>query len=102
MHKSVGKLGSNLSGGQRQIVWLIRCILRESSVIILDEPTSALDEKSRRNVEKIIKKLSIGRTLIIITHDRELLMHMDRVIYFDKGEIIQDELLKNKTKGRKN
>jgi ABC-type multidrug transport system fused ATPase/permease subunit len=102
MHKPVGKLGTNLSGGQRQIVWLIRCILRESSVIILDEPTSALDEKSRRNVETIIKKLSVGRTLIIITHDRELLMHMDRVIYFDKGEIIQDEILKNKTKGRKN
>ena len=96
MYKEVGKLGSNLSGGQKQLVWLIRCMLRPSSVIILDEPTSALDENSRRNVENVIKTLSKTRTLIIITHDKELLQHMDRMIYFDKGKIIQDELLKNK------
>ena len=96
MYKEVGKLGSNLSGGQKQLVWLIRCMLRPSSVIILDEPTSALDEKSRRNVENVIKALSKTRTLIVITHDKELLQHMDRIIYFDKGKIIQDELLKKK------
>tara|TARA_Y100000389_G_scaffold189661_1_gene213666 strand:+ start:719 stop:2389 length:1671 start_codon:yes stop_codon:yes gene_type:complete len=96
MYKDVGKLGSNLSGGQKQLVWLIRCMLRPSSVIILDEPTSALDEKSRRNVENVIKALSKTRTLIVITHDKELLQHMDRMIYFDKGKIIQDELLKKK------
>lgn len=95
MDKSVGKLGSNLSGGQRQVVWLLRCMLRPSSVIILDEPTSALDEKSRRNVENIIKWMSKSRTLIVITHDRELLQHMSRMIYFDKGQIVQDTILTN-------
>jgi len=68
-------------------------MLRPSSVIILDEPTSALDEKSRRNVENIIKWMSRSRTLIVITHDRELLQHMNRMIYFDKGQIIQDTIL---------
>jgi ABC-type multidrug transport system fused ATPase/permease subunit len=96
MYKEVGKLGSNLSGGQKQLVWLIRCMLRPSNVIILDEPTSALDENSRRNVENVIKALSKTRTLIIITHDKELLQHMDRMIYFDKGKIIQDEMLKKR------
>jgi len=96
MDKSVGKLGSNLSGGQRQVVWLLRCMLRPSSVIILDEPTSALDEKSRRNVENIIKWMSKSRTLIVITHDRDLLQHMSRMIYFDKGQIVQDTILTNK------
>lgn len=91
MDQPVGKHGSNLSGGQRQVVVLVRCMLRPSSVIILDEPTSALDERSRRNVEKIIKALSKTRTLMVITHDKELLQHMDRMIYFDKGRIIQDE-----------
>lgn len=95
MDKSVGKLGSNLSGGQRQVVWLLRCMLRPSSVIILDEPTSALDEKSRRNVENIIKWMSKSRTLIVITHDRELLQHMSRMIFFDKGQIVQDTILTN-------
>lgn len=98
MDKPVGKLGSNLSGGQRQIVWLLRCMLRPSSVIILDEPTSALDEKSRRNVENIIKWLSRTRTLIVITHDRELLQHMNRMIYFDKGKIVQDTILRSDKK----
>lgn len=93
MDQPVGKHGSNLSGGQRQVVVLIRCMLRPSSVIILDEPTSALDERSRRNVEKIISALSKTRTLIVITHDKELLQQMDRMIYFDKGRIIQDEML---------
>lgn len=96
MDKSVGKIGSNLSGGQRQVVWLLRCMLRPSSVIILDEPTSALDEKSRRNVENIIKWMSKSRTLIVITHDRDLLQHMSRMIYFDKGQIVQDTILTNK------
>jgi ATP-binding cassette, subfamily B, bacterial len=94
MHEKVGKLGSNLSGGQKQVVWLVRCLLRDSKVIILDEPTSALDEKSRRNIEKMIKLLSASRTVIIITHDKELLHLMDRMVYFDKGEIIKDIYLK--------
>lgn len=96
MHEKVGKLGSNLSGGQKQVVWLVRCLLRDSKVIILDEPTSALDEKSRRNVEKLIKKLSATRTVIIITHDKDLLHFMDRMIYFDKGKIIKDVDLRKK------
>jgi ATP-binding cassette subfamily B protein len=95
MHEKVGKLGSNLSGGQKQVVWLIRCLLKKSKVIILDEPTSALDEKSRRNVEKLISKLAETSTLIIITHDKELLQLMDRMIYFDKGNIIKDVYLNN-------
>lgn len=95
MDQPVGKHGSNLSGGQRQVVTLVRCMLRPSSVIILDEPTSALDERSRRNVEKMIKALSKTRTLIAITHDKELLQHMDRMIYFDKGRIVQDEMLRS-------
>jgi ABC-type multidrug transport system fused ATPase/permease subunit len=98
MHQKVGKLGSNLSGGQRQVIWLIRCLLKKSNVIILDEPTSALDEKSRRNVEKLIAKLSETSTLLIITHDKELLNFMDRMIYFDNGKIIKDVNLNNKTK----
>lgn len=97
MDKSVGKLGTNLSGGQRQVVWLIRCMLRPSSVIVLDEPTSALDEKSRRNIENIIKAMSKKRTLIVITHDKELLQHMDRMVYFDKGKIVQDTMLKKES-----
>ena len=96
MDKQVGKLGSNLSGGQRQIVWLIRCMLRPSGVIILDEPTSALDKQSSDHVKRLIESLSKTRTLIVITHDDTLLSFMHRLVYFDKGKITKDEQLANK------
>ena len=58
LDKSVGKYGNNLSGGQRQIVWLIRSILQDSKMIILDEPTSSLDEENKLIVMDFIKSLS--------------------------------------------
>ena len=93
MDKEVGKQGSRLSGGQRQMVWLIRAILRNSPVIILDEPTASLDPVSKKQVKKMIGLLSNNRTLMLITHDEELLEGMDRLIRFDKGKIIHDEKL---------
>ena len=90
MFKKVGKNGSNLSGGQRQLVWLIRAILKNSKVIILDEPTSSLDNKSKLQVIKFIKKYSINKTIILITHDKSLLKYVDRVITIKNGNIIKD------------
>jgi ATP-binding cassette subfamily B protein len=78
--ESVGKFGSHFSGGQRQIIWLMKAILGNFPIIILDEPTSSLDELSRKQVIYLIKKLSRNKTLIIITHDKDILSHMDRVI----------------------
>lgn len=97
MDKPIGKKGSFLSGGQRQIVWLLRCVLKKCKVIILDEPTSALDQHSKENIIKMIKLLSKDRTLIVISHDTDLMEYMERLIVFDKGKIIEDKLLpKNK------
>jgi len=91
--KPVGKKGSFLSGGQRQIVWVLRALFGKAKVIILDEPTSALDKESKINVRKMIRFLTRKRTLIIITHDMDLLTGMDRVIVFDKGAIKHDKKL---------
>ena len=91
--KPVGKKGSFLSGGQRQIVWVLRALFGKAKVIILDEPTSALDEESKINVRKMIRFLTRKLTLIIITHDKDLLTGMDRVIVFDKGAIKHDKKL---------
>ena len=73
MNKPVGKLGSKLSGGQRQIVWILRSLFSESRMVILDEPTSSMDIKTKEKIIKLIKELSINRNLIIITHDQKLL-----------------------------
>lgn len=91
--KSVGKKGSFLSGGQRQVVWVLRALFGKAKVIILDEPTSALDDESKTNVRKMIRFLTRKRTLIIITHDKDLLTGMDRVIVFNEGAIQYDKKL---------
>jgi len=76
----VGVDGNNLSGGQRQIVYMIRCILRHNPIVVLDEPTSALDADLKAAVIRVIYTMSKQSTLIIITHDDSLLFLVDRVL----------------------
>jgi ABC-type multidrug transport system fused ATPase/permease subunit len=91
LDKPVGKYGNNLSGGQRQIIWLLRSILQKSKVIILDEPTSSLDESNKKIVMDFIYNASKDKTLILITHDNEILNLVDRIIKLDKGTIINNK-----------
>ena len=89
MYKKVGKNGSLLSGGQRQIVWLIRSILKDSKIIILDEPTSSLDNNSKEQVINFIKEFSKNRIILLITHDKSILKYTNRVIELKNGSIIK-------------
>ena len=88
MQKPVGKYGSYLSGGQGQIACLLRAIFRPSPLLILDEPTSSLDTKSKQDVIKLIKFMSKGKTVLLITHDTSLLNLVSRVIELRAGQII--------------
>ena len=90
LFESVGKNGSNLSGGQRQLVWLLRAILKNSKVVILDEPTSSLDENSKKQVIKFIQKYTKNKIVILITHDKSLLEYVNRIINMKNGKIIDD------------
>tara|TARA_A100001011_G_scaffold357319_2_gene402076 strand:+ start:396 stop:2084 length:1689 start_codon:yes stop_codon:yes gene_type:complete len=69
MNESIGLEGSKLSGGQRQIVWIIRALLREPSIIIMDEPTSSLDKSNKEKIYNIIEEIGVQKTIIIISHD---------------------------------
>jgi len=64
-----GKYGDNLSGGQKQIVYMLRCYFRENPIILLDEPTSAVDQYHKKFVLEMIKELSKNSTCIIVSHD---------------------------------
>jgi len=97
MHESVGKGGSYLSGGQRQIVWLIRSLLKDNKIVILDEPTSSLDSVNKNKVIKLINELGKTKTIILITHDLELVKHCDRMIVLSYGKIIKDKNIKEKS-----
>lgn len=86
MFKTVGNNGSHLSGGQRQIVWLLRAFLRNSDIIVLDEPTASLDQKSKQIVFNFIQFIGKNKTIIIITHDN---INDDyKKIYFNNSKII--------------
>jgi ABC-type multidrug transport system fused ATPase/permease subunit len=86
LDSSVGIEGNSISGGQRQMVWLIRSLLRPCSVLILDEPTSALDHINKKLVNSIIKKISVGKTVIIVSHDE--IDSEFRKIEFKNGKVI--------------
>ena len=88
MHHSVGKHGSELSGGQRQIVLLMRALFNtDYRVLILDEPTSALDSHSRKQVIALIQWISKQSTVIVITHDEKLANYMDRKVWIQDGVV---------------
>ena len=86
----VGIGGDKLSGGQRQMIHILRCFGKNNKIIILDEPTSSIDVYTKSLIMKAITKLSKKCTLIIITHDKELLKLVERVVVLKTGEIIED------------
>jgi ABC-type multidrug transport system fused ATPase/permease subunit len=86
MDELMGVEGNKLSGGQRQIVWLLRSFYRNTHIIIMDEPTASLDPENKERIVHIIKKLSIGKTVIIVTHD--MIDDSFRKIEFKAGKLI--------------
>jgi len=82
----VGKGGSKLSGGQRQIIWILRVIFQNPEVVLLDEPTSALDEDTKVTVHKMLEYLIKDKTAIMVTHDKFLYKIADEVIELRKGQ----------------
>ena len=86
-----GKEGSypgELSGGQQQRVAIARAILRNAPVLLLDEATSALDAESEAAVQRAVETLSENRTHLGVAHRLATVKKADRIIVFDKGEIV--------------
>jgi ABC-type multidrug transport system fused ATPase/permease subunit len=85
--------GSKLSGGQKQVIHILRCLGKNNKIVILDEPTSAIDIDNKDNIIKTIKELSKNKTLILITHDPKLLSLVNRIIKIESGKIIEDNYI---------
>ena len=82
---------NQLSGGQQQRVSIARALMNGGDIILADEPTGALDSKSGAEVMALLRQLSAeGRTVIVITHAREVAEHADRVIEIRDGRIVAD------------
>jgi ABC-type multidrug transport system fused ATPase/permease subunit len=86
----VGKQGSHLSAGQRQLIALARAFLANPAVLILDEASSSLDAPMERLVQSALKTVLAGRTAVIIAHRLSTVEIADRVLVLEGGRIVED------------
>jgi len=85
----VGGRGIRLSGGQRQRIAIARAMLKNAPILLLDEATSALDSETERQVQAALKKLTQGRTTVVIAHRLSTVMGADRIYVMDEGRIVE-------------
>ena len=95
----VSESGSNLSGGQKQMMGIARALLTDAEYIIFDEATSAVDPESETIIWQCIEKLSKKRTLIIISHRLSAIRNADQIIVLQSGVVEEvgnhEQLMKN-------
>jgi len=85
----VGPRGVKLSGGQRQRIVIARAMLRDAPILLLDEATSSLDSESERQVQAALKRLTQGRTTLVIAHRLSTVVGADRIYVLDRGRVVE-------------
>ncbi|MCZ6526542.1 MAG: ABC transporter ATP-binding protein [Gammaproteobacteria bacterium] len=86
----VGERGVKLSGGQRQRIALARAILKNAAILLLDEATSSLDSITERHIQDSLAYLMRHKTVVVIAHRLSTLAHLDRILVFHDGKLIED------------
>jgi len=82
----LGERGRSLSGGQRQRIAIARALLADAPVLVLDEPSTGLDAAARAALIEPIRRLTDGRTTLLISHDPVLNAEADRVVEIEAGQ----------------
>jgi ATP-binding cassette subfamily B protein len=86
----VGERGLKLSGGQRQRVAIAQAMAKHAPILVLDEATSALDSESEHLVQQALWRLMERSTALVIAHRLSTIAHMDRILVFDGGRIVEE------------
>lgn len=86
LNTRAGRGGEHLSGGMRQVVLLLRCHFRATPIVILDEATSSLDARNRKYAMVVIKKMFQSKTVIAVSHDKDIIELFDYQLVFGHGK----------------
>lgn len=86
---SVGERGGRLSGGQQQRVAIARAMVRSAPILILDEPTTGLDADSSHKVLGPLRRLMVGRTTLLISHNLMTVKDADVILLLEDGQIVE-------------
>jgi ATP-binding cassette, subfamily C, bacterial LapB len=86
----VGESGTLLSGGQRQLVALTRCLITQPQIVLMDEPTSSMDAQSELAFLRQLKDATGDCTLVLVTHRPAVLELVQRVVVVDAGRVVMD------------
>jgi subfamily B ATP-binding cassette protein HlyB/CyaB len=85
----VGEQGASLSGGQRQRVAIARALFTQPRILIFDEATSALDVESEAVIQRNMRAICQGRTVIVIAHRLSAVRHANAIIVMEQGRIVE-------------
>ncbi|MFM9888455.1 MAG: ABC transporter ATP-binding protein, partial [Burkholderiales bacterium] len=81
--------GDTCSGGQRQRLALARALVRDPTLLVLDEPTSALDAATGASVMQTLRRVAVGRTVVLVTHHLRDASQASHIVVFDRGHIAE-------------
>lgn len=99
-HTILKEDGTNISGGQKQLIALARTLLSKAEILLFDEVTSSLDPNTTKQIIGILKDLKKDHTIIMVTHKPSLMKIADSIVVIDQGKVVgrgkHKDLLKNK------
>jgi ATP-binding cassette, subfamily B, bacterial len=86
----IGEQGRKLSGGQAQRLSIARAVLKDAPVLVLDEATSAVDNETEAAIQRSLRRIGEGRSVLAIAHRLSTIRHADRIVVLDAGQVVEE------------